>query len=263
MGTKDTGRTRLISAALLLALCGVVLATGCALPIRYSPEGNALSGCLAISDNAGRYAAEIGKAADRYGLHPDLVYAVIQVESAFSPSAVSRKGAQGLMQLMPQTASLLGVRDAFNPRQNIHGGVRHLRGLILRYRGNLPLALAAYNTGDRVVDRYRGIPPYPETQQYVQQILSLFWNRLPRSHPQQLRPDLYTTLPPTVRVVRWIGKPDLNNQTDLFCSRSAAVRDGPPLWLWLRRQAEQFRETAPPDMHSYHWQHPTGIEAAG
>lgn len=134
------------------------------------------SGWLAIPGGLarGRYADEIYETAKRHGVDPDLVQSVIRVESAFNPWAVSRKGAKGLMQLMPHTASSLGVRDTFNPRQNIDGGVRHLRGLIDRYGGNLSLALAAYNAGAQAVDWYRGVPPYPETQLYVRRVLSLY-----------------------------------------------------------------------------------------
>jgi soluble lytic murein transglycosylase-like protein len=117
------------------------------------------------------FAEEIRATAERYGVSATLVEAVIQTESAFNPWAVSRKGAQGLMQLMPQTAYALGVRDSFNPRQNIDGGVRHLRYLLDRYPGNMALALAAYNAGEGAVDYHRGIPPYPETQQYVKKVL--------------------------------------------------------------------------------------------
>lgn len=117
------------------------------------------------------FAQDIRETAERYGVSSTLVEGVIRVESAFNPWAVSRKGAQGLMQLMPRTASTLGVRDSFNPRQNIEGGVRHLRYLLDRYPGNVGLALAAYNAGEGAVDSYGGIPPYPETQQYVKKVL--------------------------------------------------------------------------------------------
>jgi soluble lytic murein transglycosylase-like protein len=120
-----------------------------------------------------RYGDAIREIADRFGVSARLVEAVIKVESAFNPWAVSRKGAQGLMQLMPATASSLGVRDAFNPRQNIEGGVRHLRYLIDRYAGDLRLALAAYNAGEGAVNAHGGIPPYPETQQYVRKVLDV------------------------------------------------------------------------------------------
>jgi soluble lytic murein transglycosylase len=122
----------------------------------------------------GRYQKEIQEASQRYGVDSALVEAVIRVESAFDPWAVSRKGAMGLMQLMPATASVLGVRDAFNPKQNIDGGVRHLRGLIDRFSGNIPLVLAAYNAGEEPVRWYRGIPPFPETQAYVRRIMQLY-----------------------------------------------------------------------------------------
>lgn len=135
------------------------------------------SGWLRLPGNsANRYGWEIRQAAERYGVEAKLVEAVIRVESGFDPWAVSRKGAQGLMQLMPQTAALLGVRNSFNPSQNIDGGVRYLRHFIDRYRGNLPLALAAYNAGPQVVDWFRGIPPYAETRQYVQRVLGLYQN---------------------------------------------------------------------------------------
>jgi soluble lytic murein transglycosylase-like protein len=131
-----------------------------------------LAGWLRLPEGTlGKYAEVIREISSRYGLDAALVEAVIRVESAFNPSAVSRKGAQGLMQLMPQTASSLGVRNAFDPRQNIEGGVRHLRYLMDRFPGNLPLALAAYNAGENAVTQYRGIPPYPETQEYVRKIL--------------------------------------------------------------------------------------------
>jgi len=119
-----------------------------------------------------RFHDEIREIAARHGVGADLIEAVIRVESAFNPRAVSVKGAQGLMQLMPRTASALGVRNVFDPRENIEGGVRHLRYLLDKYPGNTALALAAYNAGEKAVDYYGGIPPFPETQQYVQKILN-------------------------------------------------------------------------------------------
>jgi hypothetical protein len=120
------------------------------------------------------YMSEITEASNRYGIPERLVTAVIRAESGFNPRAVSRKGAQGLMQLMPATASTLGVRNSFDPRENIHGGVRHLRGLIDRFPGNLPFAIAAYNAGEKAVLAYGGIPPYPETQDYVGKVMRFY-----------------------------------------------------------------------------------------
>jgi soluble lytic murein transglycosylase-like protein len=139
-----------------------------------APAGAARSpASLGAQLRDGAIGAQIRDAAGRYGLPEELVTAVIRVESGFNPRAVSRKGAQGLMQLMPATASQLGVRDVFDTAENIEGGVRHLRGLIERFENNLSLALAAYNAGERAVLQYGGIPPYPETQQYVARILSI------------------------------------------------------------------------------------------
>src|SRR5262249_58874055 len=108
-------------------------------------------------EDTGPYVKEIRAAAERYGVPIKLVSAVIRAESGFNPRAVSRKGAQGLMQLMPSTASVLGVRNSFDPRENIDGGVRHLRGLLDRFPGNLPHAIAAYNAGEKAVAAYGGI----------------------------------------------------------------------------------------------------------
>lgn len=119
------------------------------------------------------YRALIREIADRHAVTPTLVESVIRVESNFDPRAVSPKGARGLMQLMPATAARLGVRNVFDARENVEAGVRHLRSLVDRYDGNLPLALAAYNAGVEAVARYGGIPPYAETQAYVARILRL------------------------------------------------------------------------------------------
>jgi len=109
--------------------------------------------------------------ASRYGVEYALVKAVIKAESDFNRLAVSPKGARGLMQLMPETAAQHMVRDVFLPRDNIEGGCRHLRMLLDRYRGNLPLAIAAYNAGARRVDDAGGIPPIPETREYLARVL--------------------------------------------------------------------------------------------
>lgn len=118
-----------------------------------------------------RHVEVIREISREHGLDPVLVQAVVGTESGFDPAAVSPKGAGGLMQLMPGTAAALGVVDRFNPRENISGGVRHLRYLLDRYQGSVAMALAAYNAGEGVVDTYRGIPPYPETQRYVRRVL--------------------------------------------------------------------------------------------
>jgi soluble lytic murein transglycosylase-like protein len=120
------------------------------------------------------FSREISEASARYGVPERLIWAVIRVESGFDPRAVSSRGARGLMQLMPETAAILGVRDSFDPRENIHGGARHLRGLMERFNHDLPLALAAYNAGAQPVTTYRGIPPYPETRDYVTRVLRLY-----------------------------------------------------------------------------------------
>jgi soluble lytic murein transglycosylase-like protein len=112
--------------------------------------------------------------ARRHGLDPALVLAVASVESGFRPDAVSRKGAQGLMQLMPATATSLGVEDAFDPEGNLDGGSRYLAGLINQYGGDVKRALAAYNAGPGAVSRYRGIPPYRETRAYVKKVLQRY-----------------------------------------------------------------------------------------
>jgi soluble lytic murein transglycosylase-like protein len=113
----------------------------------------------------------IHDAAQREGLEPDLLRAVIRKESGFRPCAVSPKGAQGLMQLMPATAADLRVADPFDARQNIDGGTRLLKSLLARYSGDLSLALGAYNAGAGAVDHFGGVPPYPETLNYVSDIL--------------------------------------------------------------------------------------------
>ncbi|HSE93097.1 MAG TPA: lytic transglycosylase domain-containing protein [Methylomirabilota bacterium] len=147
------------------------------------------------------FSREIVSAAERHGVPEQLIRAVIRVESGYNPRAVSRKGARGLMQLMPDTASILGVRDLFNPRENIDGGVRHLRNLIGRFGSDLRLALAAYNAGEQAVLMYGGVPPYQETRDYVSRVLALVGvaPELPRSTFQVFERNgtiIYTNIPP-------------------------------------------------------------------
>lgn len=112
----------------------------------------------------------IAAAAEKYSVDPEIIHAVVNTESYYRPNAVSAKGAQGLMQLMPETAKDLGVTNAFDPAQNVDGGTKHLKYLIEKYDGKLALALAAYNAGEGTVGKYGGIPPYPETIQYIKKI---------------------------------------------------------------------------------------------
>ncbi|HEY1470480.1 MAG TPA: lytic transglycosylase domain-containing protein [Candidatus Acidoferrum sp.] len=113
----------------------------------------------------------IRQAASRYGVDAELIQCLIAVESNFNPKAVSRKNARGLMQIMPQTAAHLGVKNIFDPRENVDAGTRYLRDMLAKYKNDLTLALAAYNAGPEKVDRYgRHVPPYAETRLYVQKI---------------------------------------------------------------------------------------------
>ena len=121
---------------------------------------------------AGPFANLIHAAAQKHGLDENLIARVIAMESNFNPRAASRRQALGLMQLLPQTAAHYSVADIFDPAQNIEAGAHYLKDLLTRYRGNLTLALAAYNAGPEMVERYGGIPPFKETQNYVRQITS-------------------------------------------------------------------------------------------
>ncbi len=121
----------------------------------------------AVRDLPGAIAA----ASDKHDLDADLIHSVIRAESDYNVKAVSPKGAQGLMQLMPETAAKLGVRDAFDPGANVEGGTRYLRELLARYNNDLAKALAAYNAGPQRVEQYQGVPPYRETRAYVSRII--------------------------------------------------------------------------------------------
>jgi soluble lytic murein transglycosylase-like protein len=118
----------------------------------------------------GPFGSLIHAAAEKHGVDESLIRWVIAAESNFNPRAVSRKRAQGLMQLLPATAAVYAVGDIFDPAENIDAGTRYLKDLLARYRGDLRLALAAYNAGPEMVERYGGVPPFPETQKYVRVI---------------------------------------------------------------------------------------------
>jgi len=133
-----------------------------------APDAGVNFGTLRL--NTAAYASEIHAAAKRHGVDEAVVRAIIHAESAFNPNALSRVGAQGLMQLMPATARRFGVGNAFDATQNIDGGVQYLAWLLKRFNGNLTLAAAGYNAGEGAVDKYKGVPPYSETQRYVQRV---------------------------------------------------------------------------------------------
>ncbi|MDA2937471.1 lytic transglycosylase domain-containing protein [Acidobacteria bacterium AH-259-A15] len=127
-----------------------------------------------LQDVRERYISLISKAAAKYRLDENLVKAITWVESRYNPKAISPKGCIGLMQLHPDTARRFDVRDIFDPAENIEGGTKYLNFLMNAFRGNLRHVLAAYNAGEKAVMRYNGVPPYPETQQYVRKVMALY-----------------------------------------------------------------------------------------
>src|SRR5712692_1857162 len=157
-------------------------------PNIWLPAEASLTGHSRPAMEMGRDGVEkiVREAADRHSVDPALVRAVIETESNWNPKAYSRKGAGGLMQLIPTTAQRYGANDVFNPQQNIDAGVKHLKRLLERYNGNLDLALAAYNAGEGAVDRAHGIPAYRETQNYVQKVQNAYFRpgsgRLPDAY---------------------------------------------------------------------------------
>ncbi len=150
------------------------------------------------------YDAHIEATARQHGIDPALVKALIWVESCYNPRAVSNKGARGLMQLIPATAQRFGVKDIFNPEANITGGIKYLRFLLDHFNENTALSLAAYNSGEETVQKYNGIPPFPETRRYVQLISRIYGSNLQNAvrTPIYLVDDgsghpTYTNVPPS------------------------------------------------------------------
>jgi len=154
-------------------LAGMALGRPLSLPGAASSEGTPSTAASAPTGFAA-YSPLVDAVASQVGVDRALLAAVAEAESGFNPRAVSSVGAKGLMQLMDSTARSLGVTDAFDPRQNLLGGARFLRGLLDRYHGSVPLALAAYNAGPGAVDRYGGIPPFAETQTYVPLVMGIY-----------------------------------------------------------------------------------------
>ena len=139
-----------------------------------SSDSNSPAKDIPENSNSHEFDSIINKYASYYQLDPSLIYSIIATESGFNPKAVSSKGARGLMQLMPETANRLGVKDSFDPEQNIHAGTRHFRSLMDTFDNNLDLSLAAYNAGENLVLRLGHIPSYKETIDYVQSVISRY-----------------------------------------------------------------------------------------
>jgi soluble lytic murein transglycosylase-like protein len=173
---KAAAQGDLVAKRMLLRLKGVrKVDAECRLPTGSGAGATRLASLSSVSPEERRAVEEAVHAlAPGFGLDPRLVLAVISAESAFDRTAVSPKGAQGLMQLMPETASRFGVADAFDPQQNLRGGMTYLAWLLEQFAGDLKHAIAAYNAGEKAVEQYRGIPPYAETQDYVRRVLGYY-----------------------------------------------------------------------------------------
>lgn len=156
---------------------GEIKKPNCSLPRRLAPSIGA-EGYVSVPkispEERRRIEKMVRRLAPQFGLDPKLVLAVIEVESAFQPQAISPKNAQGLMQLIPETADRFGVQDIMDPTQNLRGGMAYLRWLLAFFQGDVLLALAGYNAGENTVVKYQGIPPYPETQAYVARIVQRY-----------------------------------------------------------------------------------------
>lgn len=166
-----TGYER-VGDTLRLTVSGGTLEIPAGALVRIDPEDTFLPVKVKLLDVP--YASFIADSAEAHGVVPELVASVIAVESNFNPNAVSWRSARGLMQLMPETAARFGVTKVFDPQQNIEAGTRYLKELLMRYKGDLALTLAAYNAGPDRVGQYRSVPPYRETRDYVRRVTEKF-----------------------------------------------------------------------------------------
>jgi soluble lytic murein transglycosylase-like protein len=178
----------------------------------------------------GRYAELVSRIAGEATVDPDLVRAIITVESNFDATAVSRKGARGLMQLMPGTAARYAIADVHDPEENLRGGIRHLRFLQDMFPDQLPLALAAYNAGESAVLRHNGIPPYRETREYVDRVLALYgrstWNTdVPRRPPlaEPAAERVSEAAPPTPGLFRIVDPDGSARYTNVMPARTTPL----------------------------------------
>lgn len=208
-GRESLRRHALGLAALLLAVgsayAGSRLAVDdiiASVPLLVSPEDAVESVAEEPAPKQVDINSQIEQVATQHGVAPKLVAAIVAVESQFNPRAVSRRGAEGLMQLMPETQAYLEVEDPFDPRDNIDGGVRHLKRLMKRFHNDLPLVLAAYNAGEQAVINHRGIPPYRETRQYVVRVLRRYDREQAQAVARQLAKPKKKPAPAPPRVTR-------------------------------------------------------------
>ncbi len=148
-----------------------------------------------------QYKQKIQTLTEKHNLREDLVLAVARAESSFNPLAVSAKGAVGIMQLMKETARQYGVINRYNAHENIEGGVKHLKYLYEKYRGNIPLTLAAYNAGEEAVSKYNGVPPYNETRNYIRRVMSLMGMSYTLSSPAPARTKIYKYITPAGKTI--------------------------------------------------------------
>lgn len=144
-----------------------------------NPTNNQYRSSRISSSRYYKYKDIILDIAQKYGMDPVLIHSIIAVESDYNPFSVSHKGARGLMQLMPETAQDYGVEDLYDPRENIEGGVKFLKDLKQKYKGREDLVLAAYNAGPETVNKYNGVPPYPETINFIRKVKNVYYGRTP------------------------------------------------------------------------------------